>query len=67
MVGLAKARPNYSCIFSCHERTDRQTDRKTDRQAARTSRLCGACSGSPQLCLRRAFQVGKLENCVTRE
>ena len=29
-------------------KTDRQTERKTDRQAARTSRLCGAHSGSPQ-------------------
>ena len=30
-------------------RTDRQKDRQTDRQATRTSRLCGARSGSPQL------------------
>ena len=38
----------------CHERTDRQRDRQTDRQTdrptARTSRLCGARSGLPQLC-----------------
>ena len=29
--------------------TDRQTERQTDRPTARTSRLCGARSGSPQL------------------
>ena len=30
-------------------RTEQQTDRQTDRLTARTSRLCGARSGSPQL------------------
>ena len=36
-----------------------RTDRKTDRQATRTSRLCGARSGSPQL-----FQVHIQLHCV---
>ena len=30
-------------------RTERQTERQTDRPTARTSHLCGARSGSPQL------------------
>ena len=46
---------NYycSCIFSCHERTDRTKDRHADRQTAQTSRLCGARSGSPNYCITK--------------
>ena len=38
-------------------RTDRQKDRQTDRRAARTSRLCGARSGSPQLAIAHHFSL----------
>ena len=47
--GTVYSKIMYVAIYTCHERTDRQTERQTDRQAARTSRLCGARSGSPQL------------------
>ena len=33
-------------------RTERQTERQTDRLTARTSHLCGARSGLPQLCYK---------------